>query len=73
MKRKRIVLAAVLLALFAATAQAGALKLRVMSFNIRCLNGSDAPENQWKERIPRLTSYVLKTECRRLLRNSLST
>ena len=62
MKRKRIVLAAVLLALFAATAQAGALKLRVMSFNIRCLNGSDAPENQWKERIPRLTSYVLKTD-----------
>lgn len=56
---KRIFLILVALAVSSVSADSrGVVKLRVMSFNIRCLNGADAPENQWDRRADRLCAYV---------------
>ena len=40
----------------------GAIDLRVMSFNIRCLNTSDAAENQWTNRIDRVCALVREVQ-----------
>ncbi len=58
MKRIYFVFAALLLSLFTAADSYGAIKLRIMSFNIRCLNGGDAPENQWDQRADRVGEYI---------------
>lgn len=58
MKRICSIVAAALLAFCTASHAAAAIKLRVMSFNIRCLNGGDAPENQWDKRADRLCAYI---------------
>lgn len=34
------------------------IDLRVMSFNIRCINNEDAPENQWDKRADRVCDYI---------------
>lgn len=58
MKHIRIILATVLLVFSATTICAAAVKLRVMSFNIRVVNSTDAPENQWDARADRLCAYI---------------
>lgn len=40
----------------------GAIDLRVMSFNIRVLNTSDAAENQWTNRIDRVCALVREVQ-----------
>ena len=40
----------------------GAIDLRVMSFNIRCLNTDDAVENQWTNRIDRVCALIKEVQ-----------
>lgn len=40
----------------------GAIGLRVMSFNIRCLNTDDAVENQWTNRIDRVCALIKEVQ-----------
>ena len=40
----------------------GAIDLRVMSFNIRVLNTSDAAENQWTNRIDRVCALIKEVQ-----------
>ena len=46
--------------LLAASGQA--ISLRVMSFNIRCLNTDDAVENQWTNRIDRVCALIKEVQ-----------
>lgn len=53
----------------------GAIDLRVMSFNIRVLNTSDAAENQWTNRADNVCALITScspmcSACKRLCRSN---